>query len=80
VGSHQAMPHQPPRIHTEPPTAEDVALAAHYLRYRAILMRKNTEPVVYLHEVETVLGMLQTGAFREWYTAMSFILPPFPEK
>jgi len=73
------MPDQPPRIHTEPPTTEDIALAAHYLRHRSI-SAGNTEPVVYLHEVETVLEMLQTGAFREWYTAMSFILPPFPEK
>ena len=74
------MPDQPPRIHTEPPTAEDIALAAHYLRHRAILMRKHPHPVVYLDEVEIVFEMLQTGGFREFYTAMSIILPPFTEK
>lgn len=57
----------------------DIALALHYLRHRAIILRKGTEPVVYFMEVEVVLEMLQAGTFQEWYTAITNTLPGFPK-
>ena len=56
---------------------DDLRSAKKYLQSRAFEMKKGYPPVVYQEELEMVLEVLETGAFREWLAAMEGILPEF---
>lgn len=56
---------------------DDLREAAAYLRSRAFEMKKGCPPVVYQEELEMVLEVLETGAFKEWKAAMQIVLPEF---
>lgn len=56
---------------------EDLREATAYLRTRAFELKKGFPTVLYLDEVETVLEVLETGAFQEWKAAMQIVLPRF---
>lgn len=54
---------------------EDIQSAKDYLKKRAFELKKGYPPVVYYEELEMVLEVLETGAFREWKTAMEIVMP-----